>query len=330
MASHPLSRIRLGYGAMPLTAFYTPPTPTNEALTLLSHIYASGIRFWDTSNNYAGNEELIGQWLALNPDKRKNIILATKFGALGGGRARNDAAYARECCEGSLRRLGTDYIDLFYVHRVDTGVAIEQTVEGLVGLVGEGKIKHIGLSEVSPQTLLRAHAIHPISAVQMEYSLFALDIETPSTNLLTITKELGIALVAYSPLSRGLLSGRFKSPDDLDEDDYRRKLPRFSVENFPRNLELADKLQAIAARKGITASQLALAWLLAQGDHVIPIPGTKRIEAYEENMGALDVELNEADLREIRTAAEKADVRGGRYPVTTLQSCLLADTPPLE
>ncbi|KAE8144957.1 NADP-dependent oxidoreductase domain-containing protein [Aspergillus avenaceus] len=308
---------------MALSAYYAPPPSTESdthRLTILDHIYASGQRFWDTANIYGDNEQLIGKWLARNPHARGTLFLATKFGAVGGGKGRNDAGYARECCEESLRRLGTDYIDLFYVHRVDTEVPVE------VSMGGEGKVRYLGLSEVSAETLRRAHAVYPIAAVQMEYSLFALDVEA---EFLQTTKELGVALVAYSPLSRGLLSGRFKSHDDIDEDDFRKRLPRFSPENFPKNLELAEKIHAVADRKGVTASQLALAWLLAQGENVIPIPGTKSIEYYDENMGALDVELNDEDLRELRAAVEEADVKGGRYPVT-VQSGLFADTPPLE
>ncbi|BAE64121.1 unnamed protein product [Aspergillus oryzae RIB40] len=321
----------IGYGAMSLSAYYTnTPEPDSKRLAFLDHVYATGQRFWDTANNYGDNEELIGKWLALNPDKRKDIVLATKFGQVGGGPGRNDAAYARECCERSLEKLQTSYIDLYYVHRVDTAVPIEKTVEGLVGLVREGKVRHIGLSEVSPQTLRRAHAVHPIAAIQMEYSLFALDVEKPKTDLLNTTKELGVALVAYSPLSRGLLSGRLKSPDDLEEGDFRRGIPRFFPENFHKNLELAEKLHTIAARNGITVGQLALAWLLAQGDNVIPIPGTKSIDYFNENMGALEVELGMQDLREIRAAAEKADVRGHRYAVETSPNSYFADTPPLE
>ncbi|GMF93320.1 unnamed protein product [Aspergillus oryzae] len=292
----------IGYGAMSLSAYYTnTPEPDSKRLAFLDHVYATGQRFWDTANNYGDNEELIGKWLALNPDKRKDIVLATKFGQVGGGPGRNDAAYARECCERSLEKLQTSYIDLYYVHRVDTAVPIEKTVEGLVGLVR-----------------------------WMEYSLFALDVEKPKTDLLNTTKELGVALVAYSPLSRGLLSGRLKSPDDLEEGDFRRGIPRFFPENFHKNLELAEKLHTIAARNGITVGQLALAWLLAQGDNVIPIPGTKSIDYFNENMGALEVELGMQDLREIRAAAEKADVRGHRYAVETSPNSYFADTPPLE
>ncbi|PIG83488.1 aldo-keto reductase yakc [Aspergillus arachidicola] len=294
----------IGYGAMSLSAYYTnTPEPDSKRLAFLDQVYTTGQRFWDTANNYGDNEELIGKWLALNPDKRKNIVLATKFGQ-------------------------TSYIDLYYVHRVDTAVPIEKTVEGLVVLRRENSPywSFGGVASDSSEGSRCAPHCRNSDGIQS----FRVGREKPETDLLNTTKELGVALVAYSPLSRGLLSGRLKSLDDLEEGDFRRGIPRFFPENFHKNLELAEMLHTIAARNGITVGQLALAWLLAQGDNVIPIPGTKSIDYFNENMGALEVELSMEDLREIRAAAEKADVRGHRYAVETSPNSYFADTPPLE
>jgi len=236
--------------------------------------------------------------------------------------------YVKEACAKSLQRLGVDHVDLYYCHRVDRKTPIEKTVEAMVELKKAGKIHYLGLSEVSSETLRRACKVHHIDAVQVEYSPFAIDIENPSINLLKTCRELGVAIVAYSPLGRGFVTGQYKSPDDFEEGDFRKFAPRFSKENFPKNLKLVDGLVEIAKKKGCTPGQLTLAWLLAQGDDIIPIPGTKKIKYLEENLGALDVKLTREEEKEIRDLVEKAEVHGARYPETMLDT-LFADTPPL-
>ncbi|KAH8812664.1 NADP-dependent oxidoreductase domain-containing protein [Xylogone sp. PMI_703] len=319
----------IGFGLMGLSAFYGATENDEERFKVLDHLYNTGERFWDSANIYGDNEDLIGKWFERNPEKRKDIILATKFGNLGGGRARTDPAFVKESCEKSLARLRTDYIDLYYVHRVDPETPIELTVGAMAQLKKEGKIRYLGLSEVSATTLRRAHAVHPIAAVQMEYSPFALEIELSETNLLNTCKELGVAVVAYSPLGRGFLTGRYKSRDDFEEGDFRLTMPRFSPENFPKNLQLVDDLQNMAARKGCTAGQLVLAWLLKQWDMVIPIPGTKSTKYYDENMGALNVRLSDEESQDIRKSIEKVELHGDRYPPGWSRT-LFADTVPLK
>lgn len=227
---------------------------------------------------------------------------------------RGDAQYVRESCEKSLKRLGLQSIDLYYVHRIDKTVPIEETMGVLKELVDAGKIKYIGLSECSSDTLRRAYAVHPIACVQVEYSPFSLDIEREEIGVLKTCRELGVAIVCYSPLGRGMLTGQLKSADDLEANDRRRQWPRFSKENFPKNLQLVDQLSALAKKKGCTVGQLTLAWILAQGDDFIPIPGTTKIKNLEENAAAAQIKLNKEEIQEIRRACEKADVAGARYP----------------
>jgi aryl-alcohol dehydrogenase-like predicted oxidoreductase len=227
---------------------------------------------------------------------------------------RGDAEYVRESCETSLKRLGVDSIDLYYVHRIDKTVPIEETMNALKELVKAGKIKYIGLSECSSNTLRRACAVHPVACVQIEYSPFSLDIERDEIGLLKTCRELGVAIVCYSPLGRGVLGGQIKSPDDFEATDFRRMLPRFSKENFPKNLKLVDQLNTIAKKKGYTSGQLTLAWILAQGNDFIVIPGTSKVKNLEENAGAAQIKLNKEEIKEIRDACEKADVVGERYP----------------
>ena len=275
-----------------------------------------GVTFYDTAEVYGPfvNEELVGRALA---SRRGDVQIATKFGfAIDPDNPRRrgldgSPENARRAVEGSLKRLGTDYIDLYYQHRIDPGTPIEETVGALAELVREGKVRHIGLSEAAPETIRRAHAVHPLAAVQTEYSLWTRD---PEAEVLPTCRELGIGFVAYSPLGRGFLSGRFKSPEDLDETDFRRHGPRFTGENLAANLKLVERLEQLAAEKGVTSGQLALAWVLAQGDDVVPIPGTKRRAYLEENAGALDVSLSPDELRAIADALPPA--AGERYDAT--------------
>ncbi|KAK2031327.1 aldo/keto reductase [Colletotrichum zoysiae] len=316
----------LGVGLMGLSVAYGKTGSDEERLAFLDRAWELGATNWDTADCYGDNEDLVGKWFGLRPGRRGDVFLATKFGI----RARDDGgggdygvwfdsspAYCREACERSLGRLGVDSIDLYYIHRLDDKTPVEKTIEEMVRLKSEGKIKHFGISECSSATLRRAHAVHPVAAVQVEYNPWSLEIEgAAGTDLLRTCRELGVAVFAYSPLGRGILTGRYRSADDLDASDYRRHLPRFAGENFRRNTELADRFAAVAGqRHGCSAGQLALAWLLAQGDDVIPIPGTKRVGYLEENLGALGVRLGEEEERELRGLVEEADVQGDRGAV---------------
>jgi len=305
---------------MSATSRHTLDSETAEKLHLevLTRAADLGETFWDTSDRYGPytNEELIGKWFKLT-GRRSEIFLATKFGIVknektGKMEARGDKEYVKESIEGSLKRLGVEYVDLYYVHRIDKNVRIEETVEALAELVKVGKVKQIGLSECSTKTLQRAHKVHPIAAVQIEYSLFSLDIEREEIGLKKACEELGVAIVAYSPLGRGLLTGQYKSRKDFLEGDNRLNHPRFSEENFSKNLELVYKVEKLAEKKGVTPGQLALAWLLKQGKNVISIPGTRQIKYLEENVGALKVELTDEETKYIRETAEKAEVFGER------------------
>ena len=315
----------LGVGFMSMNAFYTFEHTDQEAeeerknLEVLTHAADAGETFWDTSDMYGPytNEELLGRWFKAT-GRRKEIFLATKFGIVFDPKtytmdARGDKEYIRKSLDGSLKRLQTDYVDLYYQHRIDQKTSIEDTITALAELVKEGKVKHLGLSECSTKTLCRAHKVHPIAAIQVEYSLFSLDIEREDIGLKKACDELGVAIVAYSPLGRGILTGRYKSRKDFKEDDWRLTQPRFSEENFSKNLDLVDKISEIAKRKSCTVGQLALAWLLHQGDNIIPIPGTRQIKYLDENLGAVKVTLNEEELKEIREAVEIAGVKGERY-----------------
>jgi len=294
--------------------------PKKKHLELLTKAADSGETFWDTADVYGpfANEELIGKWFK-QTGRRKEIFLATKFAihidpTTKKRTIRGDKEYVKQAIEGSLKRLGTDYVDLYYQHRVDQNTRIEETVGAMAELVKEGKVKYLGLSECSAKTLYRAHKVHPIAAVQLEYSLFYLDIERPEIGLKKACDECGTAIVAFSPLGRGFLTGQLKSRSDLLEGDFRLGLPRFSEENFSKNLVLVDAITKLAEKKGCTPGQLALAWLLKQGDNVIPIPGSRQLKHFEENLGALKVTLSPEEVKEIRELAESADIKGERYP----------------
>lgn len=320
---------RLGFGAMGLSAFYGDVKPDAERLAILDRAHQAGEFFWDSSDVYLDNEELIGKWLAANPEKRKDIFLATKFAVRQDHSIDSSPEYCKQAIEKSLKRLGVEQVDLYYCHRVDRKTPIEKTVEAMAELKKAGKIKYLGLSEVSSDTLRRAYKVHPIAAVQVEYSPFTLDIERAPVDLLKTCRELGVAVVAYSPLSRGLLTGAIKSPDDLEQSDTRRSLPRFSAENFPRNIQLVNRITSTARDKKITPGQLTLAWLLAQGNDIFPIPGTTKIARLDENIESLHVRLSKEEEQKIRKACEEAEVGGTRYLETWMQTCF-ADTPPLS
>ncbi|KAF6223944.1 hypothetical protein HO133_010518 [Letharia lupina] len=321
----------LGFGAMGLSAFYGKPESDEDRFKILDKAYDMGETFWDSADVYMDNEDLIGKWFK-RTGKRDDIFLATKFANTmkdGSMTVRSDPEYVKEACEKSLKRLGIPTIDLYYCHRLDRKTPVEKTVEAMAQLKKEGKIKYLGLSEVSSASLRRAHAVHPISAVQIEYSPFTTDIESPDIALLKTCRELGVATVAYSPLGRGMLTGAYKSPADFEEGDFRSRSPRFSEENFPKNLKLVEEIKQIAQKKGCTPGQLTLAWLLAQGEDVIPIPGTKKIKYLEENLAALEVKLTSSENADIRKAVENAEVHGQRYP-EQMMGTLFADTPELK
>jgi aryl-alcohol dehydrogenase-like predicted oxidoreductase len=303
----------LGLGCMGMSEFYGT-ADENDALATIDRALDLGITFFDTADMYGPftNEKLVGRALA---GRRDEVVLATKFGNVrseSGERLgiRGDAAYVREACDASLARLGVDHIDLYYQHRVDTSTPIEETVGAMKELVEAGKVRHLGLSEASAETIRRANAVHPITALQSEWSLWTRD---PEDEVLPVVRELGIGFVAYSPLGRGFLSGRIRSTDDLADGDFRKFHPRFQGENFQRNLDLVAKVDELAAAKGATPGQLALAWVLAQGDDVVPIPGTTRAAHLEENVGALDVELTADDLAQLEEAFPKGATAGDRY-----------------
>jgi aryl-alcohol dehydrogenase-like predicted oxidoreductase len=323
---HDLDVSALGLGCMGMTwAYGATDADRDEAVATIHRALDLGVTLLDTADAYGPhtNERLVGEAIA---GRRDEVVLATKFGFdRAAGTSPTEVAqdtkvngrpeYVKAACEGSLQRLGVDHIDLYYQHRVDPDTPIEETVGAMKELVEAGKVRYLGLSEAGSDTIRRAHAVHPIAALQSEYSLWSRDIED---DVLGTIRDLGIGLVPYSPLGRGFLSGAIKSPDDLGPDDYRRTAPRFMGENFQRNLDLVARIEELAAAKGITPSQLALAWVLSQGDDIVPIPGTRRRSRLEENVAAVEVELTPPELREIAEALPQA--AGPRYAEAMMQT----------
>jgi aryl-alcohol dehydrogenase-like predicted oxidoreductase len=318
----------LGLGCMGMSDFYGP-RDDEQSLRTLAHAVERGVTLLDTADMYGPhtNELLIGRFLR-EQQARSKVLIATKFGIV---RDPNDAtkrgingtpAYVRRAVEGSLQRLGVDVIDLYQQHRVDPNTPIEDTIGALSDLVTEGKVRFIGLSEAGPKTLRRAHAVHPISSVQTEYSLWSRDVESAidGESVLGVCHSLGIGLLAYSPLGRGFLTGQITSPDDFAADDYRRMSPRFQGENFTKNLALVQQVANLAAEKGCTPAQLALAWVLAQAPFIVPIPGTRRIAALDDNIGAVDVQLSARDLARIDAVFPANAAAGTRYPAAMMGS----------
>jgi len=318
-----------GLGCMGMSAFYGPPKPDADMIALIHHAIDAGVTFLDTSDIYGPhtNEILLGK--ALKGGVREKVELATKFGVIfadGNREIKGDPAYVRAACEASLKRLDIDCIDLYYQHRIDTRVPIEVTMGELKKLIEEGKIKYIGLSEASASTIRRAHAVHPITAVQLEWSLWTRDVEA---EIIPTCRELGIGIVAYSPLGRGFFSSGAKFVENLSNDDFRKHLPRFQAENLEHNKVLFERVNEMAAKKQCTPSQLALAWVHHKGNDVCPIPGTTKIENFNQNIGALSVKLTPEEMAELEAIASADAVKGDRYGgmIATWEN---SDTPPLS
>jgi len=304
----------LGLGCMGMSEFYGPSDEA-EASAVIHRALELGVNFLDTADMYGPftNEVLVGKAIR---GRRHEVVLATKFGNVRGADGSwlgisGRPEYVRSACDASLKRLGVDHIDLYYQHRVDLDTPIEDTVGAMADLVRQGKVRYLGLSEAAPATIRRAQAVHPITALQTEYSLWSRD---PEDEILPTVRALGIGFVAYSPLGRGFLTGRFRRFEDLPADDFRRRSPRFQGDNFRKNLELLERVQQIAAEKGVTPAQLALAWLLAQGDDIFPIPGTKHRKLLEENVAAVEITLTREDLERLDAAAPRGTTAGQRYP----------------
>ncbi len=312
----------LGLGCMGMSEFYDPSRmDESESIRVIQRYLDAGGTFLDTADMYGTgrNELLVGKAIQ---GRRQQVVVATKFGNVRGEKGeflgvRGDRDYVRQCCDESLRRLNVDVIDLYYQHRVDPKTPIEETVTAMADLVKAGKVRYLGLSEAAPATIRRASTVHPIAALQTEYSLWSRE---PESEVLPLVRELGVGFVAYSPLGRGFLTGQFRSIDDLAADDYRRQAPRFQGDNFHKNIELVERIKDLARAKGCTPSQLALAWVLAQGEDIVPIPGTKRAGYLDENLGALSIHLTSEELSQIDLLIPAGLASGDRYPPQAMQA----------